>query len=99
MAKVNRKNPVAEKRASVINMSSLLARVSKRISLPNVPMRVCYQDDVDTLSIQFEGDVSSTLVSEDDEFENGVIGIYKGRKLIGLEILDISGQFECVNPV
>ena len=94
MAKVKRKNPVTQRRVSARSMSDMLARVSERIALPNVPMRFDYQDDVDTLCIRFEGDVSSSLVSEDDELENGVIGIYEGRKLVGLEVLDITGQLD-----
>lgn len=79
-------------------MSDILARVSQRIELPHVPMRVDYQDDVDTLCIRFESSVSSSLLSEDNELGNGVIGIYKGSKLVGLEILNVSGQLEYVNP-
>ncbi len=98
MAKVKRKNPVTQKRVGKVDMSHLLARVTERVSLPNVPMRFDYQDDVDTLHIRFEGNVSPSLVREDDELENGIIGIYEGKKLVGLEILDISGQLEYVNP-
>lgn len=92
MAKVKRNNPVAQRRISAPDMSNILARVSGRIALPHVPMRFDYQDDVDMLCIRFEEDVSSSLVSADDELENGVIGIYEGKKLVGLEILDISGR-------
>lgn len=99
MAKVKRKNPATQRGVSALGMSDILARVSERIALPNVPMRFDYQDDVDTLCIRFEGDVSSSLVSEDDEVENGVIGIYEGRKLVGLEVLDITGQLEQAHPV
>ncbi len=98
MAKVKRKNPVAQRRVNAPDMSDILARVRERIALPNVPMRLDYQDDVDTLCIRFEGNVSSSLVSEDDELENGVIGIYEGRKLVGLEVLDITGQLDHAHP-
>jgi len=82
-----------------VEHSDILARVSERIALPRVPMRFDYQADVDTLCIHFEGAVSRSLVSEDDELENGVIGIYDGRKLVGLEILDITGQLAHAHPV
>lgn len=99
MAKVKRRNPATPARARTpLDMSRLLARVSERIALPQVPMRFDYQDDVDTLCIRFEGTVSSSLVSGDDEVKNGVVGIYEGRKLVGLEILDISGRLRDVNP-
>ena len=74
----------------------LLALAAERVELPDVPMVLDYQDDVDTLCIRFQGPVSSTLI-EDDE-ENGVIGIYQGRKLVGIEILDITGQLEFADP-
>ena len=98
MAKIKNKNPVARRRAAMLNTDALLALVAERIELPDVPMRLDYQDDVDTLIIHFGALVSPNLVSDDDEIENGVIGIYNGRKLVGLEILDISGQLKYANP-
>ncbi len=99
MAKVKTKNPVAQKRVNKMDVADLYERASERIALPDdVTMRFDYQDDVDTLCIRFEGNVSSSLVSETDELENGVIGIYEGKKLVGLEILDFSGQLEYANP-
>jgi hypothetical protein len=99
MAKVKRRNAATQERSDKTDMSDILARVSERIALPRVPMRFDYQDDVDTLCIHFEGTVSPSLVSEEDEIENGVIGIYDGRKLVGLEILDITGQLAHAHPV
>jgi len=46
-------------------------------------MRYEYQDDVDTLVILFE---------------EGVVGIYEGKKLVGVEILDITGGLAHANP-
>jgi hypothetical protein len=99
MAKLKTRNAATQERIGAVDMSSILARVSERIALPRVPMRFDYQDDVDTLCIHFEGAVSRSLVSEADESENGVIGIYDGRKLVGLEILDITGQLAHAHPV
>jgi hypothetical protein len=99
MAKVKRRDVAALVQTDKGDMSYILALVSKRIALPRVPMRFDYQDDVDTLCIHFEATVSRSLVSEDDESENGVIGIYDGRKLVGLEILDITGQLAHAHPV
>ena len=98
MAKIKKKNPVAHRRAAPLDINILLTLAAERIELPDVPMRLDYQDDVDTLVIHFGARVSPNLVSNDDEIENGVIGIYDGRKLVGLEILDISGQLKHVNP-
>ncbi len=96
MAKVKKRNPVTQRKLSQIDPNDLLALAAERVDLPEVPMVLDYQDDVDTLCIHFEGNVSPTLV--DDDFENGVIGIYKGKELVGIEILDISGQLEHSNP-
>jgi hypothetical protein len=99
MAQIKRRNPTAQRRVGTADMSEVLARVPERISLPDVPMRFDYQSDVDTLCVLFDDEVSSSLVSEDDEQENGVIGIYDGRKLVGVEILDITGRLAQANPV
>jgi hypothetical protein len=83
-----------------MDIAGLFDLASERIALPDgVTMRFDYQDDVDTLCIRFKGDVSSSLVSKTDETESGVIGIYEGKKLVGLEILDITGQLEYANPI
>ncbi len=95
MEKVKR-NAVAERRASKIDLRDLLARAGKRVELPQVPMNADYQEDVDTLCIRFEADTSSFQFNSDAE--SGVIGIYRGKQLIGLEILDITGQLEYANP-
>jgi len=96
---VKRRNPAAKSMAEEIESDGLIALAAERVELPDVPMRLDYQDDVDTLCIRFEGNVSSSLLSETDESENGVIGIYEGKKLVGLEILDITGQLEHANPI
>ena len=83
-------------RHSRLTCEELLALAAERVELPDVPMVLDYQDDVDTLCIRFQGPVSSTLIEDDDE--SGVIGIYQGRKLVGIEILDITGQLEFADP-
>lgn len=95
MAKVKRKNPLLQSKPDLKALSALAA---KRIDLPAVPMTFDYQDDVDTLCIHFQQPVSPALVNEDDEQEKGIIGIYDGKKLVGVEILDISGQLEYADP-
>jgi hypothetical protein len=95
MAQVKRKTPAA-RRAGGPSMSEIIARAHERVKLPDVAMDYDYQDDVDMLSILFEEAVSPSRVATDDE--KGVIGIYKGKKLIGVEILDITGGLARANP-
>lgn len=90
MAKKQRREAVT----SGHNLSHLLALANERITLPRVPMTVDYQDDVDTLCIQFNDHVPASLVKADDEVAKGVVGIYDGTKLIGLEIFNITGQMD-----
>jgi len=77
-------------------MRDLIALARQRVELPDVAMDYGYQDDVDMLSILFEEAVSPSRVATDDE--KGIIGIYKGKKLIGVEILDITGGLAHANP-
>ncbi|MGA9994718.1 MAG: hypothetical protein WBP93_04845 [Pyrinomonadaceae bacterium] len=98
MAKVKNEETVARRKANEPDSSYLLALASERVHLPDVPMLLDYQDDVDTLCIHFEGSVSPNLLDEDDELEHGVIGIYDDEKLVGIEILDITGQLKLANP-
>ena len=62
-------------------------------------MRSDYRDDAGTLVILFEEEVRPSLVRGPlNDFEEGVVGIYKGRKLVGVEILDINGGLAQANP-
>ena len=79
-----------------LDEGQLLKLAGKRTKLPKISMRVKYEDDVDLLSIRFGSEVDPTVVDLDDG--QGVIGIYKGRKLIGIEILDITNRLRYVNP-
>ena len=96
---MKKRNSVAGRRVTALDTNALLALAAERFNLPDVPMRLDYQDDVDTLCIHFEGKVNSTLVDDEDELENGVIGIYNGKKLVGIEILDITGQLKNAHPI
>jgi hypothetical protein len=97
MAQANRDNANARRR--VPSMRDLIARARERVELPDVAMRYDYQDDVDTLVILFEEEVNPSLLRGPlNDFEEGVIGIYKGRRLVGLEILDITGGLRYANP-
>jgi hypothetical protein len=95
MAQVKRRSPTTTKRASGLEQT-FIALARERVELPPVGMRFNYQGDVDTLVIRFEEAVSPSLIPTD--FEEGVIGIYRGKKLVGVELLDITGGLEHANP-
>jgi len=96
MAKVKRKEAVA----AGPSMKELIARASERVAMSDElwrrVRRVSYQDDVDTLVLRFAEGVSARQIPTDDE--EGVIGIFDGKKIVGLEILDITGNLENANP-
>ena len=66
------------------------------VVLPDVPMSLDYQSDVDLLSIRFEQPVAPNAITDDDEL--GVIGIYDNGSLVGVEILDVTGNLEHADP-
>ena len=72
--------------------TKLMDLARERVQLPNVPVELDYQDDVDTLCIRFGQPVDSNSIK--DDAENGVIGLYDGEKLVGVEILDITNQMD-----
>ncbi len=74
----------------------LLALAARRIELPDAPLRLDYQDDVDTLYIALKENAKPTH-SETTE-DDSVIYDYENDTLVGIEILDISGQLEYANP-
>ncbi|HJQ33997.1 MAG TPA: hypothetical protein VJ866_17585 [Pyrinomonadaceae bacterium] len=95
MAQVRRKNPAATGRAGRL-VQTFMALARERVELPPVVMHFNYQGDVDTLVIRFEEAVSPSVIHTN--FEEGVIGIYQGKKLVGVELLDITGGLEHANP-
>ena len=72
--------------------TKLIDLARKRVLLPNVPVELDYQDDVDTLCIRFGQPIDSDSIKDDPE--DGVVGLYEGEKLVGVEILDITGQMD-----
>ena len=93
MAQVRKKDSVEGKG---LREAYLLRLAGKRTRLPKTSIRVKYEGDVDLLCIRFASEVDPSLIDLDDE--EGVIGIYKGRKLIGIEILDITNRLRDANP-
>jgi hypothetical protein len=72
--------------------AKLMDLARKRVPLPNIPMELDYQDDVDTLCIRFGQAVDADSIQ--DDLEDGVIGLYEGEKFVGVEILDITDQMD-----
>jgi len=74
------------------------ARVAaeRGVVLPRVPMTFDYQSDVDLLSIRFAQPLSPDAIDDNDE--SGVIGIYHNGSLVGVEILDATGNLERADP-
>ncbi len=72
--------------------TTLMDLACKRVQLPEVPVELDYQDDIDTLCIRFGQPVD--FISFQDRPEDGVVGLYEGEKLVGVEILDITDQMD-----
>jgi len=72
--------------------TKLMDLARKRVQLPNVPVELDYQDDVDILCIRFGQPVNPDSIKDDPE--DGVIGLYEDEKLVGVEILDITDQMD-----
>ena len=79
---------MARQRPVTVDPNHLLEVAARRIKIPTLPFRIEYDPSVDTLYLKFKEGMSPTH-SEDDP-EHGVVYDYKGRLLIGIEILDAS---------
>ncbi len=69
------------------SMGHLLKAVSHLVQLPKTRMWLDYDEDVDVLYLHFEEKAGSTHSEVRDD---GIILDYKGRRLVGLTILDAS---------
>ena len=74
----------------------LLKAAHERVSPPPGELWLDYQDDVDTLYIRLKEKTQPTR-SESD-LDNGVVFDYEGEELVGIEIMDITGQLKYANP-
>jgi len=74
----------------------LLALAATRVKLPDVPLELDYQDDVDTLYVRLKKHARPT--HSKTELDDSVIYDYENDTLVGIEILDISGQLKYANP-
>jgi uncharacterized protein YuzE len=86
------KKTVIQSRSS----EELLALATTRVKLPNAPLELDYQDDVDTLYISLKKNAKPT--HSETNMDDSVIYDYENDTLVGIEILDISGQLKYANP-
>ena len=77
------KREVLEKKSMV----HLLKAVSHLVQLPKTHMRLDYDEEADVLYLHFEDRPNSTRSEMRDD---GVILDYKGRRLVGVTILEAS---------
>ena len=86
-----------EPRGIVIpSKEELLAAARRRVSLPPGELWLDYQDDVDTLYISLKRNAHPT--HSEAQLDDSVIFDYENDTLVGIEILDISGQLKYANP-
>ena len=86
-----------EPRGIVIpSKEELLAAARGRVSLPPGELWLDYQDDVDTLYIRLKEKTQPTR--SESKVDDMVVFDYEGEELVGIEIMDISGQLKYANP-
>ena len=76
--------------------AELLRAARRRVSLPPVELWLDYQDDVDTLYIRLKEKTHPTHSKSD--VDDLVVFDYEGEELVGIEIMDITGQLKYANP-
>ena len=86
-----------EPRGIVIpSREELLEAAHRRVSLPPGELWLDYQDDVDTLYVRLKEKTQPTHSKSD--VDDGVVFDYEGEELVGIEIIDITGQLKYANP-
>lgn len=86
-----------EPRGIVIpSKEELLEAAHRRVDLPTGELCLDYEDDVDTLYVRFKEKTQPTR-SESD-VDDLVVFDYEGEELVGIEIMDITGQLKYANP-
>jgi uncharacterized protein YuzE len=73
-----------------------LTAARRRVELPSGQLWLDYQDDVDTLYIRLKEKTQPT--HSESDLDDMVIFDYQGPELVGIEILDITGQLKHANP-
>jgi uncharacterized protein YuzE len=74
----------------------LLKAARRRVSLPPGELWLDYQDDVDTLYIRLKEKTNPTHSKSD--VDDLVVFDYEGEEMVGIEIMDITGQLKYANP-
>jgi uncharacterized protein YuzE len=74
----------------------LLRAARLRVNLPPGELWLDYQDDVDTLYIRLKEKTQPTR-SESD-FDDMIVFDFEGEELVGIEIMDVTGQLKHANP-
>jgi hypothetical protein len=96
--KMDRQDRMAQREPRGIVIPSkeeLLEAARGCVSLPPGELWLDYQDDVDTLYIRLKEKANPTH-SENDV--DGAVFDYEGEELVGIEIMDITGQLKYANP-
>jgi uncharacterized protein YuzE len=81
---------MARRKPMSVDPNHLLTVATRRIKIPALPFRAEYDADVDTLYLRFKEGVSPTHSKDDPD--RGVVYDYRGRSLIGIEILNASQE-------
>ena len=76
--------------------AELLRAAHRRVSLPPGELWLDYQDDVDTLYIRLKEKTNPT--HSESDVDDPVVFDYEGEELVGIEIMDITGQLKYANP-
>jgi len=76
--------------------AELLKAARERVNLPPGELWLDYHDDVDTLYIRLKEKTNPTHSKSD--VDDLVVFDYEGEELVGIEIMDITGQLKYANP-
>lgn len=76
--------------------AELLNAARQRVTLPSGKLWLDYQDDVDTLYISLKEKTHPT--HSESDIDEMVVFDYEGEELVGIEIMDITGQLKHANP-
>jgi len=80
----------------MIAKPELLRAARQRVSLPPGKLWLDYQDDVDTLYIRLKEKTQPT--HSESDVDDLVVFDYEEEELVGIEIMDITGQLKYANP-